>query len=69
VSRVDIMKLIEVELCKARDMAGHPDNAVLRYLIDLAILEARAKQTSPGEQTDNLRQFSARNQSPDPHKV
>ena len=67
--RSEKFKRLELELCRARDMAGDPADEVLRYLIDMAILEARARQSSLGKQSDNLTEFPTRRQHPNPYKV
>jgi hypothetical protein len=41
VSRLETLRSIEKELSKVREIARHPDDWVLRHLIDLAILEAQ----------------------------
>jgi hypothetical protein len=75
VSGLEKVKLIE-ELRRARDMAWHRDDAVLRYLIDMAILEAqanvlegRAKPSPPGERLNNLTEFPGQNQHPARNKI
>lgn len=39
-----MLEMIEIDLNNARDMASHPDDDVLRYLIDMAILEAKSNR-------------------------
>jgi hypothetical protein len=41
VSRSETLEQIEHELHAVRERARHPDDAMLRYLIDMAIEEAR----------------------------
>jgi len=55
-----MLELIEIELTRARDMAEHPDDDVLRYLIDMAILEARSKNRSQGAGRNDRKEFSKR---------
>jgi hypothetical protein len=69
VLRSEKLKRLELELCRARDMAGEPADEVLRYLIDMAILEARARESSLGKQLDNLAEFPTRRHQPNPHRV
>jgi len=58
VSRSETLQLIEIELTRARKMAEGPGDEVLRYLIDMAILEATSKNDSRGGSTDSRREFS-----------
>jgi hypothetical protein len=60
VSRSDMLELIEIELTRARNMAEHPGADVLRYLIDMAILEARSKNRSQGPGREDRKEFSTR---------
>jgi hypothetical protein len=39
----EVLKSIEIELTRARNMAEHADYDVLCYLIDMAISEAKSK--------------------------
>lgn len=57
-SRSEMLDLIEIELTRARNMAEHPGDDVLRYLIDMAILEARSKNCSQGPGRDGRKEFS-----------
>ena len=57
VSRSDTLRSIETELTKAREMAECPADEVLRYLIDMAILEVQAKipsRVERGNETGSL---------------
>ncbi len=38
----EVLKSIEIELTRARNLAEHADYGVLRYLIDMAISEAKS---------------------------
>jgi hypothetical protein len=58
VSRSETLQLIEIELTRARKMAEGPGDEVLRYLIDMAILEATSKNDSRGGSTESRREFS-----------
>jgi hypothetical protein len=42
-SRSQMLKTIEAELSNVRNMANHPEDEVLRYFIDMSILEVRNK--------------------------
>ena len=55
-----MLELIEIELTRARNMAEHPGDDVLRYLIDMAILEARSKNRSQGAGRNDRKEFSKR---------
>jgi hypothetical protein len=44
----EVLKSIEIELTRARNMAEHADFGVLCYLIDMAISEAKSKTYSNG---------------------
>ena len=57
-SRPDVRKIIEIELSRVRDLAEHPDDQVLRYLIDVAISEAQ--QNSQSSTRDDKKNFSGR---------
>ena len=40
-SRLETLRSVEAELIKAREALTHPDDKVLRYLINLAIEEVQ----------------------------
>jgi hypothetical protein len=44
VSRLKTLEFVEEELNKVSRIAKHPNDAMLRYLIDMAIAEARTRQ-------------------------
>ena len=67
-SRSETLRVVETELSRARDMVKHPDDEVLRYLIDIAISEARdltdlviseerTELRSPVKRRDQKREF------------
>jgi len=61
VSRLETLKVAERELGKIRETAKHPDDAMLRYLIDMAIAEVRsALQEQRDTDTGKLFAFDAR---------
>ena len=41
-SRLETLRSIETELSKMREVLTHPDDAVLRFLINLAIEEVQS---------------------------
>lgn len=47
-----MLKLIEIELSRARNTAEHADDGFLLYLIDMAILEVRRKARAGGDDRD-----------------
>jgi hypothetical protein len=49
VSRSKTLERIEHELYAVRERARHPDDAMLRYLIDMAIEEARGASSQRDE--------------------
>lgn len=67
VSRSQTLDMIELELSHARDLASHPDDDVLRYLIDMAILEAKSKPRALG--ADDIKVFVAGLRHPERKKV
>jgi hypothetical protein len=64
-----MLKLIETELSSARNKASHPDDGVLRYLIDMAIQEARSKGRSRGPGTDDATDFAGGIRRPEQKRV
>lgn len=48
----EMLKLIEIELSRARNMAEHADDGFLLYLIDMAILEVKRKARSGGSERE-----------------
>ena len=62
-SRSEILRLIEVELGRVRDMAERANESILVYLVDMAILEVQSKiPTNSGKKdgSNPLIQFSKR---------
>ena len=47
-SSLEILKSIETDLSRARNIAEHADEGFLLYLIDMAILEVKGKARSGG---------------------
>jgi hypothetical protein len=62
-SRAEILKSIEAELSRVRDMASRANESILLYLIDMAILEVKSKIPSGGDEREGSAprtQFSKR---------
>jgi hypothetical protein len=51
-SRAEILKSIEAELSRVRDMAARANESILLYLIDMAILEVKSKIPSGGDKRE-----------------
>jgi hypothetical protein len=67
VSNSEMLKLIERDLSNARSMAEHvaegPDDGLLLYLIDMAILEVKSKARSDGGSTTRMQSSTPRDNS------
>ena len=60
VTNLEILKLVQIELRRARSFAEHAANSFLLYLIDTAILEAERQAHyghADGEELTRLRQY------------
>jgi hypothetical protein len=49
----ETLELVEIELRRVRSMAARADDGALLYLIDMAILEAKSKASSPAADREN----------------
>jgi hypothetical protein len=45
---IDVLELVEIELKRVRKIAAQADDTVLNYMIDMAIMAAKAKAGSSG---------------------